>query len=291
MQRFSLGTILLSLAACTAAADRAAALIVAADDASQVTYDDGWSAGDNGGSGFNSWSFVGRENGSGFGGGFIAGSGSSSIGSGLSNEAFGVYGNNGGVGAAVRPFSTPVLVGRVFSIDMDNQGIDTGGTVGFSLRNAAGNNLAEFYFVGGQSNYTVNGSGVSGTTPGYTTDGLKLSFVLTSANSFTLTMDSLANGVGVDNTATGNLLGNADQTITNLRLFNANGGQDVFFNNLTISAVPEASSIVFGCLVCSVIGLGHAYRKFRPQLPTAGGRSLLRVGGRSFKTKLRNVNV
>ena len=269
--RLGIWTMLLTLATSVAAVDRASALIVAADDASHHTYDGVWDTTDNGGTGFNSWSFIGRDNGSGFGGGFIASGGAVSIGSGGSNEAFAVYGNNTGVGAAVRPFSVPLSVGWTFSIDMDNQGIDPGGTVGFGLRNAAGNNLAEFFFVGGQSNYTVNGlSGtVSGSTPGFTTGGLKLSFLLTSANSFTMSIDQLSNGPGVDNTVTGNLLSNADQTIRNLRLFNANGGPDVFFNNFAISVVPEASSMVFGCLVCCLIGVSLFVRKLHRKAPTS----------------------
>lgn len=268
MPRFVRWIIPLTVATILACADRASALVVATDDAAQTPYNDGWTAGDNGGSGYQAWSFVGRDNGSGFGGGFIStNNGAVNIGTGGSNSAFGVFGNQTGVGAAVRPFSSPLLTGWTFSIDMDNQSINTGGTVGFGLRNAAGNNLAEFFFVGGQSNYTVNASNTSGTTPAFTTGGLRLSLLLNSANSFTLTIDSLANGVGVDNTVTGNLLSNADQSITNLRLFNANGGPDVFFNNIIISVVPEASGLAFGGLVCCLVGLCYGVRKLRSRQP------------------------
>jgi hypothetical protein len=53
------------------------------------------------------------------------------------------------------------------------------------------------------------------------------------------------------------------QSVARLRLFNANGGPDVFYNNILISAVPEASSIAFGCLVCGLLGLTYAVRKLR----------------------------
>src|SRR4051794_36194171 len=87
----------------------ARAAIVATDDASQATYNDGWQVGDNGGSGYQPWSTIGRENGTGFGGGFLStGNGNVNIGSGGNNAAFGVFGNSGGVGVAVRPFSTPL---------------------------------------------------------------------------------------------------------------------------------------------------------------------------------------
>jgi hypothetical protein len=234
----------------------AQAAIVATDDASQAAYNDGWQTGDNGGSGYLPWSSIGRENGSGFGGGFLStGNGNVNIGSGGNNAAFGVFGNSGGVGAAVRPLTTALPIGYTLSLDMDNQSIDNGGTVGFSLRNAAGNNLAEYYFIGGQANYTVNAANVSGTTPGFTAAGMRLSFTLTSANSFSLSIDQLSNGVGVDNTVTGNLLSSADQAISNIRLFNANGGPDVFFNSLTLSVVPEASSLALGGLITAIFGI------------------------------------
>lgn len=248
------------LAACLLARSAGAA-IVATDDASQSPYADGWSAGDNGGSGYQPWSFVGQENGSGFGGGFIASSpGSPNIS--IGSPSFGVYGNGGGVGGAARPLSTALPVGYTLSLDMDNQSIDNGGTVGFSLQNAAGNNLAEYYFVGGQSNYTVNAANVSGTTPGFTSDGLRLSFTLTSANSFSLSIDQLSNGPGVDNTVTGNLLSNADQSIARLRLFNANGGPDVYFNHIVLSVVPEAGSFALGGVIIASLGIFSCIRTF-----------------------------
>ena len=254
----------------------ARAAIVATDDASQAAYNDGWQVGDNGGSGYQAWSTITRENGTGFGGGFLSTSnGNVNIGSGGNNAAFGVFGNNGGVGVAVRPFSTPLQIGWTLSVDMDNQGIDNGGTVGFSLRNAAGDNLAEYFFIGGQTNYTVNASNVTGTTPGFTTDGLCLSFTLTSANSFSLSIDQLSNGPGVDNTVTGNLLTNADQTITNLRLFNANGGADAFFNNFSITAVPEASSLAFGDLITGIIGATYCFYGIYRRRWGSWGNSLL----------------
>jgi len=250
--------------------------IVATDDASQAPYADGWQVGDNGGSGYQPWSPIGRENGSGFGGGFLSTSnGNVNIGTGGNNAAWGVFGNSTGVGVAVRPFSTPLQIGWALSVDMDNQSVDNGGTVGFSLRNAAGNNLAEYFFVGGQTNYTVNASNVSGSTPAFTAGGERLSFMLTSANSFSLSIDQLSNGVGVDNTVTANLLSNADQTITNVRLFNANGGPDVFFNNLIITAVPEASSLALGGLIITIIGINYCVYGFYRRRWGSRGKSVL----------------
>jgi hypothetical protein len=256
----------LTLLAITAATSSAPAAIVATDDASQAAYSDGWQVGDNGGSGYLAWSSIGRENGSGFGGGFIStNNGAVNIGSGGNNAAFGVFGNSTGVGSAVRPLTSALPIGYTLSIDMDNQSIDTGGTVGFSLRNAAGNNLAEYYFVGGQSDYTVNAADQNGptqidTTLGFTSGGMRLSFRLTSANSFSLSIDQFANGVGVDKTIAANLISNADQAISNIRLFNANGGPDVFFNNIVLSVVPEAPGLALGGGIIAILGIFSCIR-------------------------------
>jgi hypothetical protein len=130
-----------------------------------------------------------------------------------------------------------------------------------------GANLAEFYFIGGQSNYTVNAQNVLGTTPGFTFGGLHLAFTLTGLNSFLMTMDRLENGVCVDNSVTGNLLASGDQSIAQIRLFNANGGPDVYFNNMSIdspvTAVPELSSFVFGGLVCCLVGTSYGIKVYR----------------------------
>ena len=75
------------------------------------------------------------------------------------------------------------------------------------------------------TNYTLNATSVStGTTPAMTTSGLRLTFRLTDANSFIMTIDRLCKRLGVDNTLTADLLANADQTITNLRIFTLNTG-------------------------------------------------------------------
>ncbi len=214
---------------------------LASDDASQSAYDDGWDAGDNGGSGFLPWSVVARENDSGFGGGFISSNnGAVDIGTGPDNKAFGVYGNGGGVGQAIRPFDGALSVGQTFLISMDNQGIDNGGTVGFGLQTSDGTNRLEFYFVGGESTYTVNNGDVISSDVGWTEGGLNLAITLTGPDSFSLTINGGEPIIGA-------LGGPSGSGISQVRLFNANGGPDVFFNNLAI--VPEPASV-------ALLGLG-----------------------------------
>jgi hypothetical protein len=239
------------------------------DDASELPYDattsGGWQVGDNGGFGFAPWSVINNAVGGGSGGGFTAtGNGFSQINTGAQAEAWGVYGNGGGVGQAIRPLGRPLGVDSTFSIAMDNGFIDGGGTVGLGLQNSAGFNLAEFYFVGGNSNYTLAAQNVSGTTPGFTDQGLYLTFTLTGLTSFLMTIDVLPT-VGVDHVLTANLNNHANQSISQVRLFNANAGfnadHDAFFNNMSV--VPELSAFVFGGVVCCLVGMSYGVKVFR----------------------------
>lgn len=220
------------------------AAAIAADNAGNPSYADGWQASENSGVGFQPWIGPGNSAGGGFGGGFLStGNGAVNIGSGANNAAFGIYGNAGGVGEAIRPFTGALNVGQTFELDMDNQGIDNGGTVGFGLQNSAGENLVEFYFVGGTANYAVNGSAVLGTLPGYTAGGLHVSLLLGPANSFVLTADPL--GPTLPSVVTGTLLSPAGgSAIDRVRLFNANGGPDVFFNNLAVAPEPTTLGLL-----------------------------------------------
>ncbi|MEM7624558.1 MAG: PEP-CTERM sorting domain-containing protein [Planctomycetota bacterium] len=210
---------------------------VASDDASDPVYDNGWNTGVDGGTGFGPW-IVGGSGPA--GGGFIGGGTDIDV----AGEAFGVFGNNGDLGEGIRDFDVALTAGQTFSITMDNGGIDNGGTVGFGLQNAGGDNLIEFFFVGGTSNYTVNAGSAAGTTPGFTASGLKIEVTPEAGGLYTLTIDELSNGSGVDHTVTGGLFNNSDQAISRLRLFNANGGPDVFFNDLLVTPEPASAMLI-----------------------------------------------
>jgi hypothetical protein len=156
-------------------------------------------------------------------------------------EAWGFYANNSNLSEAIRPFANPLAVGQTFSINMDNGWID-GGTVGLGLRNSSNNNVWEFFFAGGQSFYQINASGgVSNTTVGFTDEGLRLDFLLTSSTTWKLTLTQLSNGnVTI---YTGTLMNPAGgSTIDRVRLFNFNAGPDgqrnAFFNSMQICDPP-----------------------------------------------------
>jgi hypothetical protein len=266
MTRSIYGALMLSLSAALACGDRALA-VIATDNASNAPYNDDWQVGDNGGSGFAAWSTINNSGGGGSGGGFLANNNTESQ-INVGGDAWGVFGHSGGVGQAIRSFSVGMNPTEAFFIDMDNGSIDTGGTVGFGLRNSSGNNLVEFFFVGGQSTYRYNSAGGSVSTGvGFTNQGLRLQLTLTDADSFTLAIDRLVDGVGTNVTTVSGDLINAlgGQVISQLRLFNANAGSpnshNVFYNNLLITVVPEASSLYFGALACAAAVSATCWRR------------------------------
>jgi hypothetical protein len=241
------------LAAFCLSTRQAGAVLVASDDASDPTYNNGWGTDDNGGTGFSAWSSLGHSNSpTGSAGVFIANnSGDSQINT--AGDAFGLYANGGGVSQAIRSFTNAINVTDTVSLAMDNGFIDGGGTVGFGLQSSGGTNLFEFYFANGNPNYQVSQlGGPASTGVGYTNLGLQLSFTLTDANSFSFSIDRLFDGVGTNvTTVTGDLA--AAGNISRIRLFNANAGfnsdHDAFFNSIVVTAVPEASAyLCFGAV-------------------------------------------
>ena len=228
---------------------------VAFDSASSAAYNDGWDNGDNGGSGWGGgWVLSGV---SGFSGQYLASSTSNGNGDGNSDgdidtagRSWFQYAHTGNTAGAVRPFSGSLSVGQTFSIAFDNGFIQNGGTVGFGLQNASGNNVFEYYFSGGSSNYTVSSQSYSGTTSGFSDEGLVLAFTLTASNTYSLAIQYLnpANNFG----GTGTLFNpGGGQAITQVRIFNFNAGNDGANNNAavnSISIVPEPATALLGSL-------------------------------------------
>jgi len=249
----------------------------AADDASDAVYGDGWATGDNGGSGFGAWTltavnppassghFIGTsvQNGDGADDGFsfpsdsgqdgLIGDGDINTGN---NAAWGMYANSisgpVGLSEAERGFTGALIVGDLFSIDMDHGYTESGSTAGFALENDNGETLWEFFYTG-FGNYTVQDAGGFTAVPNligdFTTEGLTIEFSLTSATTYSATMTFL--GGFQSDTVTGTLLNPAGgQDVEQVRLYNNNSRQsadssgpgapwDLFFNNLSIQAIPE----------------------------------------------------
>ncbi|MBL7805706.1 MAG: choice-of-anchor D domain-containing protein [Saprospiraceae bacterium] len=204
----------------------------AADQADQPAYGDGWQSGDNGGNGFNSWTLSTT----GSAGSFI---GNSDIATG--GASWGMWANSGGQSNAVRPFVLDWPAGTVFNLKMDNGSINSGGSVGFGLQNASGENLLEFYFNGGATFYTYDdASGPHNTSTGFTTAGLGLKITLQTPTTYELVVSPLS---GASSTYTGSLKNPAGgQNVNRLRLFNSNAGSgsanDAFFNSPNICYPP-----------------------------------------------------
>lgn len=208
----------------------------------------GISASDNAGNGYGSGSFNGTNNGFGFGswttaGGTNAGAftsnpannagGAANNGGGIGNPAFGLFANSGQTASAVRDITGGLALGQTIRLDLDNGFINTGGTVGFGLRNSGGQNLFEFFFAGGNSSYSVLGSALQ-TFGAFTGGGLTSYFTMTSTTAFVFQVSS--NGGTSFSTFTGSI-SNAG-TVANFRLFNANAGaggnNDAFYNNFQV---------------------------------------------------------
>ncbi len=201
---------------------------VAQDNAVNLPYGDGWQTGDNGGSGMGAWTLSTTSANSSENGHFI---GSSDLGA----SSWGLYANSAQTASATRTFNIPFTPGSVFQIEMDNGSVQTGGTVGFGLQNSSGENLLEVYFVGGDTNYTVNGNALVDSGVGFTNQGVRVVITLTTASTYQVTIRRLADSV--QNTVSGSLANpSGGQVVAQLRLFNANAGAgstyDLFFNNI-----------------------------------------------------------
>ncbi|MES2598439.1 MAG: hypothetical protein V4662_24100 [Verrucomicrobiota bacterium] len=172
-------------------------------------------------------------------------------GTGAGNPAWALWSNTGGESNAVHTLAGGALsVGQGIDLDFDNGFVNSGGTVGVSLQNAAGQNLFEFFFTGGNPNYRRNDfGGVVDTTTGFTDNGLDFSFALNSATGYTASLAGTA--------FSGSLISQTDQAIARVRVFNSsnqgnNGDNDLFFNNLAVS--PEPSRLLFLALGLTLMG-------------------------------------
>jgi len=211
---------------------------------------DNWQSGDNDGSGFGNWTLSS----SGSAGHFTASSAGNGDGDDNSDgdiddagRAWGMFANSGGLSEAFRPLNQPLATGETFSIHMDNGFVN--GSVGFGLQNSSGENLIEFFFTGGNSNYTLkDASGDINTGLSYTDEGLLFELTLTGTSTYEATISRLTDGSSTS--FNGNLMSPVGgQEIARLRLFNVDAGFDapanLYFNNLQICRLPD-------CLIASV---------------------------------------
>ncbi len=214
------------------------------------------------GTGFGSWTFANTAGGNQNQNGSFLGS-SANINSG--NVSWGLYANNGQTANAIAPFQGGALsAGQQLTLLMQNNGIQNGGTVGLSLRNSSQQNVLEFYFVGGQSTYTLNAYSAAGvgnavsTGVGWTSGGLALSYSQGAGNSWSFSLRPLANN-GSTVTFSSATLGNLWNSISEVRFFNANAGNgsgfDLFFNNLEVVPEPATWGLLSACGLIGICGV------------------------------------
>lgn len=216
-----------------------------------------WANGTNQGSFFQPWSGL-STNGGGFG--FFTGTSTNNDASGTGTNinsanglSFGLYANSGNTSQAIRPFTGALTIGQSVVIRMDNGSIDPGNAVGFGLQDASGVNAFEFFFQGGNSNYTVSGSINQSTAHGFTRFGMETTFTLTGASTYAFSVRFLNDNA--TETFTGSLIGAAG-AIDRFRLFNFSAGNgndfNAYFNGFAV--VPEPATWLTGALVLGAAG-------------------------------------
>lgn len=245
-------------------AQTASAVIIAADEADNTPYNDGWQTGDNGGTGFGAWTLTQTSPGNGgVNGQFIGtsannGDGTTNPNIDTSGKAFGEYGNSGNAAVAYRAFGLGAMYNSsTFHWAMDNGNIDSGNGVGLTLRNGNANanpgnyNTGvrfEFLFLGGNSDYTyIDNTGVHDSGIAFRSTGLQLSLQLQGANGYSLVVSN-GNNTALLGTYSGTLEGTANSSIDSFAVFNNNAGNgganDAFFNSFSVDAVPEPTVVM-----------------------------------------------
>ena len=138
---------------------------------------------------------------------------------------------------AFRSFGSTLAVGQTLSVDVDNGNVSSGNSIGFSLRNGSSNIVWEFYFTGGNTQYSINGANLSGNYPNFTWAGVNVQFTLTTPTNFTATMTRYLDSTVT--TVNGSLLSPAGGSgIASIRFFNFSG-DDSYYNNLTVGLMDD----------------------------------------------------
>jgi len=163
-----------------------------------IPYSGVWTNTSTSGSGFGPWQFSPpTNNGNAFyyvqtstlnDNGGSPGNGSNDINTG--GLAWGMTALNSTLANATRPFPAALTNSQTFQIDMDNGNIAAGGSVGFALQNSSTQNVWQYFFTGGSNTYTIDAASVTGPSglPTFTRDGMRLTFSLTSASTYSVTV-------------------------------------------------------------------------------------------------------
>jgi len=239
----------------------ASAQVVASDYATNPTYSGGWSAGQNGGTGFGAWSFFGTDPSP--AGTYQGMSSASSLGTAWTLMA---NSSSSGLANAGRSITGGLQVGQMFQTTIQNP-VNNAGIYtyrGFDIlftsasdNNAGGNNtaalrLSVFDYFNPAMNWHIDDTvsfspspAVSGITTG--ASGMIIGLTLTSATTYTLSMAPVSNPNSPYLIHSGTLASPIDYV--DFRDYNtASGGLSDAANNLSISSmtitvVPEPASM------------------------------------------------
>ena len=218
----------------TATNTQAAMEPIAEDAASNATYSDGWSTGQNGGSGFGAWSLANNPE-----AGFFT-----------SENGWGLWSHTNNLAEAIRPFAVPLTAGQQFQATIQNGWVLEGMQgVGMMLRNQQGADAIQFYFNGGDVEYQVQdaqagrGSGIPWTDMPQT-----VTITLLTTNTYELRVGSAV------------FSGTCNGPLVAARWWNWNGGEgpnyDFSFDHLRVFS--PTSSLVSTSAVVTIMRLASA---------------------------------
>jgi hypothetical protein len=239
IKRLAIGVLMASSSVLTAHASNPAS-----DNASNSPYNGAsWSSGDNGGFGFGAWSFSNTVTTGGFAGEYVGGTGDGT-------PAFGLFasddadsgGNGNSTATATRPFTGGgLLAGQTFSLDLGNTAsVATGSVIGLNLLSGSTPEFT-FKFTGGQSFWQLNdgGSDFNTNIPFQANTPITFAFTYDGGNDYSVLISDGTNTYTGDNFTANDSISNID----GIKLFDIGqgSGQNIGYNNLNITAVPELS--------------------------------------------------
>jgi hypothetical protein len=226
------------------------AAVVAADDASQEAYSDGWQTGDNGGTGFGSWTFLysGVHTGLLHDPRFIDRAPLS--GNSLGAPAFALTTSDrdffSDTSEVLRTFIAPIAVGQTFSMDVDGSALNP------SARAFTTGNTIQLFGPGGQNerfglftnNRYLNDTWVATgdvSTGIPAANAFHLAFTVVTPDTYNLTLSPIGGGTPFFTQTGAPLTGVAGTGINLLRISaygtgsSADGTNELFFKNLMVT--------------------------------------------------------
>ena len=207
------------------------------DNAGNYTTESPWNNGSNGGSGFGAWTLTST----GDAGSFTGNPSAAGI-TGMSSTSFGLYAKPPGSGAFVnaeRGFTNPLGVGDSFSFQWGINWDSNGGNKGFSLY-SGGVSGTELINVNNGSDevITINGANV-----GFGYGNATMTWAITRTSSTNLQVDATNRAGGAAYSGNFTISGNPDSFKFYASGMDSGDFRQPYFNNLTLTVVPEPSSL------------------------------------------------